>query len=257
MAKRALWVLSLFLLLWVAPVQALDVLFIGNSYTRYSVSRIEEYRRASPRPNDYFVYEVVEGYSLAAHLNRAQTLHAIRSRKWDYVVLQDHSLQTIRFGQSFVEAMRAFNTIIRETGAQPVLFMTWARIQTNNYVNDQRTVANAYQSMATELNAPLLRVGEVWLDMYSNRRTTFDKMFIDDGIHPTIFGTTAVAASVMRAFHGGSLSWAPTSGTGTAGLDIIRSAVRINQVFSIPPQLGTPPPPPVSMMAIHLLLLGD
>ena len=216
------------LLLVSAPASAFKVLFVGNSFTGFSASTLQRFAANNPQGEDIFHYEYVGGISLSEHARRPQTLALIRDGHWDYVVLQDHSTQVIRHYGYFVSGIKALVEEVRASGAEPILFQTWARLQTGNYPGDQIRISQAYLEIGAELDVPVARVGDLWFEMYRNARSVFDRMFQEDLIHPTDFGTFAVAISVYRVMYAGDLGWSPTAGVGTAG-DVMRaSALRLN-----------------------------
>ncbi|GHA15852.1 hypothetical protein GCM10008090_26850 [Arenicella chitinivorans] len=210
------------------PASAFKVLFVGNSFTGFSATTLQRFAASNPQGEDIFHYEYVGGISLSEHARRSQTLALIRDGHWDYVVLQDHSTQVIRHYGHFVSGIKELVTEVRASGAEPILFQTWARLQTGNYPGDQVRISQAYLDIGAELDVSVARVGDLWFEMYRNARTVFDRLFQEDQIHPTDFGTFAVAVSVYRVMYGGDLAWSPTAGVGTAG-DVMRtSALRLN-----------------------------
>ena len=221
-------VAALFLLSLSTSAWSFNVLFVGNSFVGYSNSTLQRFAQASPLGEDVFGYEIAGGISLGEHARRAETLARIRDGKWDYVVLQDHSLQPIRHFAAFRSGLDQLIKATRDSGAEPILFMTWARLQSGNYPGDQTTVSNAYLQAATDHNVAIARIGDVFFDKYRNDSNLFFRMIDDDGIHPTSFGTFAVAASIYRVMYDDTLSWAPTSGVGTAGDRLRASAVALN-----------------------------
>ena len=225
--RHILLVCSILCLFSSLPAHAFKVLFVGNSFVGYSKNTLQSFAQHSPY-EDEFGYEFVGGISLIEHARRESTLTRIREQRWDYVVLQDHSLQTLRHPDSFRAGLEILINEIRNSGAEPILFMTWARLQSGNYLGDQKTVSAAYLDAGIEHNASVARVGDVFLDRYRNDSNLFFRMFDEDGIHPTSFGTFAVAASVYKVMYNDSMGWAPTSGVGAAGDRLRAAAVGIN-----------------------------
>lgn len=216
------------LLLTSMPASAFKVLFVGNSFTGFSATTLQRFAANNPQGEDTFQYEYVGGISLSEHARRPQTLALIRDGHWDYVVLQDHSTQAIRHPGYFVSGIKDLVAEVRASGAEPILFQTWARLQTGNYPGDQIRISQAYLDIGAELEVSVARVGDLWFEMYRNSRSVFDRMFQEDLIHPTDFGTFAVAVSVYRVMYAGDLGWSPTAGVGSAG-DVMRaSALRLN-----------------------------
>ncbi len=193
--------------------QAFRVLFIGNSFTGFSQSSLERFRNASPLGADEFGYIILGGSNLNFHLNQAATVESIRNGNWDYVVLQDHSRQTLFFLDLFDSAVRALTDIIRESGAEPVLFQTWARLEQGNYASRQALVNRRYNELAAELDIHVMSVGQTWLSIYNNDRNYFNRLHDPDRIHQTPLGASLVAGAAYRFMYDTDLSWAPMEST--------------------------------------------
>ena len=241
---------------------AFKVLFIGNSFTGYAVSTLERFTRAAPNGQDQFSYEWVGGMTLLEHASRFETLRAIREGAFDYVVLQDLSLQPINNPNGFRQAIALLVNEVRQSGAEPILYMTWARLANGNYPNDQATVKAAYLAEAARYDLAVIRAGEVWNFFYQNNRTLFNKLYDPDLIHPSIFGTFAIASSVYKVLYGNNQSWTPTTGLDSASASAIRqAALQLNQTrpsyFNQPPAPIPPSPSPIVITPILQLLLDE
>lgn len=206
-----LTVMVLVSVLFASQCLAFRVLFVGNSFTRLSIPTLQGMKSISPLGDDFFAYEYVDGSTLSDHTRRPETIEAIINGKWDYVVLQDHSRQTLNHRNSFDSAVRTLVALIRESGAEPILFMTWARLEQSGYTPRQLSVIAAYRVMGQELGVSVAEVGSVWLTMYNTNRSVFNRMFDSDGIHQTQLGAQAVGASIYKIMYDTDLSWASGS----------------------------------------------
>lgn len=204
-----------------AQAKAFRVLFIGNSFTDISSTTIEHFRIVSPLGDDVFRYHAISGRSLDYHLQQQVTLDLINDGSWDYVMLQDHSQQTLFHLNLFNSAVREFANIVRDAGAEPVLFETWARLQTGGYSHRQAAVNSHYTNIAEELNIHVMSVGQVWLSIYNSNRSFFNRLHSDDRIHQTTTGSATVASAVYKVLYDTDLTWAPID-------ELSRQAVLIN-----------------------------
>ncbi len=102
---------------------------------------------------------VGEGVSLEWHWNSEPTRSKMRSRSWDYIVLQERSGGPLENIESFREHARLLASEIKKLGAATILYMTWAN---QNRPGDAGVLADAYRQMAIELNAGLAPVGMAW-----------------------------------------------------------------------------------------------
>ena len=77
------------------------------------------------------VHHTRGGARLAEQLNPATkmgglTQAALQNEKWDYVILQEMSNGPITSKESFLKNASALCDQIRENGATPILYATWA-----------------------------------------------------------------------------------------------------------------------------------
>jgi len=144
------------------------VLFIGNSHTylHYMPQMLEQLVLAG---DCHFELEadqsVGEAVSLEWHWNSASTRRKMRSRNWDFIVLQERSGGPLENLESFREHARLLHSEIDEIGAATILYMTWAN---QNRPGDAGLLADAYRKMATELKAGLAPVGMAWTGVHQS-----------------------------------------------------------------------------------------
>jgi len=100
-----------------------------------------------------------EGADLKWHWNNDVTRKKIRSKQWDYVVLQDRSGGPLEDLESFQTHARLLDEEIRRQGAKTIFYMTWAN---KSRPRTQEILAEAYGQIATELEAGMAPVGLVW-----------------------------------------------------------------------------------------------
>jgi hypothetical protein len=135
MKSLARFLLAILLLLtpgW-ATAQAdeppLKVLFIGNSYTSVNdlPSLVAALAEAAGGRKIETGQHLVGGCTLERHVEDKKAIDKIREKKWDVVVLQDHSLGPILNRPSMHEHARILDAEIKKQGAQTVFYLTWAR----------------------------------------------------------------------------------------------------------------------------------
>ena len=140
----------------------LNVLFIGNSHTylHYMPQMLVKLAEGDGRGIALHVDQVTgEGAALQWHWNNTSTREKIRSRRWDYVVLQDRSGGPLEDLESFRTHSRLLDGEIRRHGAQTVFYMTWSN---KSRPETQGILADAYEQIAAELGAGLSPVGLAW-----------------------------------------------------------------------------------------------
>lgn len=106
---------------------------LGNSFTFYHgmPTLLEAILGAETDEAVEVVAHTRGGASLAEQYNPetgmgARTLAALRGERWDYVVLQEQSIGPVARRESFLASADRLCELIRENGAKPVFYATWA-----------------------------------------------------------------------------------------------------------------------------------
>jgi hypothetical protein len=145
------------------------------------------------------------GWTLSQHVSSADTQKKINERKWDYVVLQEQSVVPSVLNSRTSEmypAVRALNEKIQQTGAQPLLYMTWGRkngfpdVGFADFSSMQEQLILGYMGIANELGMGVAPVGAAWKT--SRERKPELELWQADGSHPSISGSY-LAACVFYA----------------------------------------------------------
>lgn len=238
MKQKAIFTLLLLLIAALSFAQAdrsdtTKILFIGNSYTYFNSSPELLKGLAKEKFPDHVVEtQLVSqgGMTLERHWKGDRALEALKSKDWDYVVLQDQSklgMGTIiddrtYFGETslFFEYARRFDAEIKKTTAETVFFMTWS---TENHPEEQEILTHAYSSMAKELGAKLAPVGLVWDAVRDQDQMN---LYYSDGSHPSAYGSYLIATTMFATLFGespvdlsGQLSGNQLSSTGAIALE--------------------------------------
>lgn len=182
------------------------VFFIGNSYT--SVNDLPTMFGDLAWSGGHRVETGVQapgGWSLADHAGSKDTAKALDAKPWDLVVLQEQSqipsVESSRQGLMF-PAARTLVTLIRDAGARPVFFVTWAHRDgwpengMPNYQSMQASIDTGYLRIAAEQRAGVAPVGFAWMALAG--QASVPELWQGDGSHPTTTGTY-LAACVFYA----------------------------------------------------------
>ena len=149
------------------------------------------------------------GWTLDNHVNSAETMDKLNSSKWKYVVLQEQSeipaIKQFRESEMY-PAARILAQKIKENGATPIFFLTWAHRDgwsengLSDYESMQTQINNGYWEITQELMSPIAPVGYAW--SATRRQDPQINLWREDGSHPTEEGTY-LAACVFYAviFH--------------------------------------------------------
>ena len=135
------------------------------------------------------------GVSLEWHWNNPATRGMITDKRWNYVVLQDRSGGPVEKRASFETHARLLAEEIRNTGAETILYMTWAN---KPRPETQAILADAYGKMARDLGAGLAPVGLAWERAY--RLDPGFNLHHPDGRHANPAGSYLAACVFYAVF---------------------------------------------------------
>jgi len=158
------------------------VLFVGNSLTYFNEMPRMTSAIGAHEPRPLLVDSVTQsGASLEDLWFRTDALKRIWQEHWDYVILQERGGRAaMERGELFHQYLMMFAEQVRESGATPLLFMTW-------YPGNEKF----FRSAAARATVGLLPVGLAW-------KRDFDW----DGTHPDLFGSYLIACTVYSMIYG-------------------------------------------------------
>ncbi|MGI6256166.1 MAG: SGNH/GDSL hydrolase family protein [Acutalibacter sp.] len=178
------------------------ILMLGNSFT--STNGLP--RILAELTGAQVVSHTRGGARLSEQLNPrtklgARTLEALSQEHWDYVVLQEMSHGPITSPGRFFSSVEELCRLIREHGAEPVLYATWAYQKGGaklaakgwDYEEMALRLSAAYRQAAQENQCLLADAGG---EFYRGADT--QSLYAADGVHPSKLGTL-VAAKTLAA----------------------------------------------------------
>lgn len=178
----------------------LKVLFIGNSFTARN-NMPELIAQLAAAHGNQFEHRLIQagGASLRMHWNKGEAQKAIQEMSYDYVVLQEQSTLPVKNPSRMHENIRLFAPVIKSSGAQTALYLTWAR---QNALETQQALTAAYTTIGAELGATVVPVGNAWQKFLRahQRPVLYDK----DQSHPTLAGSYLAACVFFAALFGKS-----------------------------------------------------
>ena len=199
--------------------QTKSILFIGNSYT-YSNGGVDVMLKNIALSQGDTLYTesfAIGGAKFSDFCNNSETFERIRSRAWDYVVLQEQS-QLPSFPPSRVEAecypfAKQLCDSIRanDSCTQILFFMTWGRENGDQdncvyyeplctYDGMQQRLRESYVQMADDNNAIVVPVGLAW--KYVRDHYPEINLYQSDESHPSLEGTYLAACTFNRVLYG-------------------------------------------------------
>ena len=170
------------------------ILFIGNSLTFWNdglwVHLERMARRATPPLALTTGRSVFPGAFFKSLWERREPREAIRSRRYDVVVLQEDLPETRV--EDFREHARRFVGEVRQAGARPVLLMAWAYPRLGWIAMAE--IAAAHRAAAAELKVDVAPVGLAWERARQQRASL--NLYAPDREHPSVAGTYLTTAVV-------------------------------------------------------------
>lgn len=198
--------------------QTKSILFIGNSYT-YSNGGVDVMlKNIALAEGDTLETEAftVGGAKFSDFCNNPETFTRIRSRAWDYVVLQEQSqlpafppsqveTECYPFAKQLCDSIRA-----NDSCTQILFFTTWGREngdQSNcanyeplcTYDGMQQRLRESYVQMADDNNAIVVPVGLAWKYVRDNYPEI--DLYQSDGSHPSLEGTYLAACTFYNVLY--------------------------------------------------------
>lgn len=168
------------------------VLFVGNSYTYFWNLPQQVAAMAGESGIDLTTRQsTIGGANLGQHWRGDRELTSvdlIKSGNFDAVVLQDHSLRSIQHKDSLLLFGEKLADLVKESGAKPYFYMTWAR-EFDPLM--QETISEAYKALSDKVGATLVPVGLAWEKARTLRPDLI--LFDPDGSHPSTVGTYLTA----------------------------------------------------------------
>lgn len=203
----------------VQPAQSqetIDVFFLGNSYIYYNnlPDQLEGLAASlSGGPDIRTAYHLHGGFSLQRHLTDGHLPQAILSQApesgFDIVVLQEQSrlgtayaddeAGTIGAPDAFFSAGARAIRMAEEVGAEPLLYMTWAK---EVFPGQTEALASAYEALGASHDAGVAPAGRAWARVRNERPDL--QLFHPDGSHTSAMGTYLVACVMYATITGRS-----------------------------------------------------
>lgn len=197
-------VLVLAILVSCSPEPELRVLFIGNSYTASNdLPGMVRDLASSAGHHVEVAARAPGGWWLRDHAGSSGTIDAIARGEFDFVVLQEQSMVPAdrRLAErESVPAARGLTTRVNQSGARPVLFMTWGHrrgsreVGHSSYEMMQVAIADTYDRLATATIGEVAPVGAAWWMSLAERPDIV--LYQPDGSHPAVAGTYLAGAVI-------------------------------------------------------------
>lgn len=131
----------------------------------------------------------------------AMTLKALAEEKWDYVVMQEMSNAPATAKEKFLQTAKALCGKIKENGAIPVFYATWAYKKGSGKMNSMefsydemyQLMYDSYHEAAEQNGALIADVGKAFYEKSEEMN-----LYAEDGCHPNMEGTRLAAEVIAK-----------------------------------------------------------
>ncbi len=171
----------------------MKVLFIGNSHTYYNDMPEIFAEMCRQKGIDCHVAMLAHGgWKLSQHVQEPDVRFNILYGNYDYVIMQDHAHPFLG-KEELCPAVKKLNEWIKDSGAVPVLYMTWEQKENGE---QQPVMSAAYRETARETGSLLAPVGDIWWEKL--RENPDLPLFGPDGQHATEKGSRLAAEILLQ-----------------------------------------------------------
>lgn len=174
------------------------VLFIGNSFTYFfNLPQVVNSMALTQGKVIITRQSTVGGSNLEQHWkgeNGTVSRKKLQEGKWDYVILNNHSLSPIETPEAFFEYGKKFVDEIKKLGAKPVFMMTWA-YKSNPLM--QKRLTEAYLELSKQTGAGFVPAGPLFEQA---RKWRPDLELFHDDKHPSSNGTYLLGLAFYKYF---------------------------------------------------------
>lgn len=192
-------------------VSPTNILFIGNSYTHYNDMPVIFKDLAIEKGYSVNVeMSAKSNHTCKMHCDRTEMFEKIKSKKWDYVIIQGFSRELCHdpeyLDTSFVPY---FNRIIdsvytNNSCTNVLLYMTWGynngihdNDELNNFVKMGDKIVTGYQYIADLYSLPIVPVGMVWRSVHVSHPEF--PLYDPDNMHPAKTGSFLIASTFFSS----------------------------------------------------------
>ena len=179
----------------------INILFIGNSYTHMNnmpkiFNDISKYNNK----NVYVEMNTKSNSSFKIHSSRLDMYESIKSRNWDFIILQGFSRE-FSFSKSHIDTAslpyldKILDSIHKyHPCVNLLLYNTWGykygvhyRDEINDYSKMQDSVIKGYEYVSELYDIPIVPVGMVWRNVYKSNPKI--NLYNKDNQHPSFYGS--------------------------------------------------------------------
>lgn len=193
--------------------KTIKVLFVGNSFTKnHKLNNIFKGLAQADGVKIKTARIAVGGYNLKKYASSktkvGKKLRKKLKKNWDYVVIQGHSEEFITtYNAHSYKSLSRIIGLVKDSGAQPVLYMTWAsttglkysdRYTEYNLDREEMTqaVSDIYNRLGNEFEVKVAPVGQKML--MCSKMYPEVPIIVSDNKHPKFAGSYLAACTIYE-----------------------------------------------------------
>jgi hypothetical protein len=215
---------------------SINVLFIGNSYTHMNnMPGIFDKIAKAKGKLVHVEKNTQSGASFQVHTTRIDMYQTIKSRNWDFIVLQGYSRElshsishidsaTIPYLNQIIDTIKHYHPCVNL-----LLYNTWGykygfadREEINSYDKMQDSIIKGYRYLNSIYKIPIVPVGMVWRNVIKANPQL--NLYKEDNEHPNKIGSYLSACTFYSAIFKESPEGAITSTISSEHAKIVQSA---------------------------------
>jgi len=201
------------------------VLFIGNSLTYANNLPAMLGAVAAQAGKTLVTTEVTAGaFALEDHF-RAGDAQVEIAKGYQLVILQQGPSAVEESQVNLLRWSTRFDTVIRNSGARPALYMVWPELERFSRFNDVR---DSYSNAALAIDGMFIPGGEAWRASW--RIDPALKFYGPDDFHPSMLGTYAIAVSMFAEIYRQTPADLPATFTTANGRQIVLDSAQVRAV---------------------------
>lgn len=172
-----------------------NLLFVGNSLTYYNNLPNLVKEIAASRDIILNTEMLAKGnYAIVDHWADGQVQTLIRSKKYDYVIIQQGPSSQADGYNMLLNGGKKYADLCKDNEVQLAYYMVWP---SRSYYHTFSGVINNYTAAAEANDAILCPVGKVWKDHFD--KTNDFSYYGSDQFHPSIQGSKVAARVIVSS----------------------------------------------------------
>ena len=195
------------------PGAEVNVLFIGESEIIDSdIAQSTLDHACGERKNIAVKVYAPFGFGLAEHAADFNLEEKLILLKWDFIIIAEHSSRIrdsqYNFDSISVPAMNQLKSRISHLSPESKIYLLSNWSSFTDYDDDSIIIQNRYNSLASAVNIPLIKLNFFWEIVFNDSTKPFDSnaLWAADTVSPSVIGKVLTSALIYRTLAGKAVS---------------------------------------------------